>query len=261
MIEAFVTDKNYCPDFFAQFCIPQLKLKGTMQATMESSDSTAPKGRPVSTLLLYYREKSSYGLIPCETKANVAMQKRVYIGGLPRSLTAEDLKNRFKMFGEIIQASIAKDSEDQCRGFGHITINTTTNQWTKCLSVYNHAKWKGGVMKIEDAKPDYKEKHEAEKERIKLKEQQKLEKAKKRRRTTDTDGFIAKDMTLVNDKNVDGRKGWKRGRYGRAIAVMRLQKNNGTKVRINLSAGLRRLGLMFVSSSLCSTLYITETIF
>ncbi|KAH8556653.1 hypothetical protein BGW37DRAFT_552910 [Umbelopsis sp. PMI_123] len=162
-------------------------------------------------------------------KANIALEKRVYIGGLPRSLTAEDLRNRFKMFGEIVDASIAKDIENQCRGFGHITIKTTTNQWTKCVSVYNNAKWKGGVMKIEDAKPGYKEKIEAEKQEIKLKQEQKEEKAKKRKRVTDSDGFLARDMTLINDKNVDGRKGWKRGRYGRGIAVMRLTKDNGTK--------------------------------
>jgi hypothetical protein len=135
------------------------------------------------------------------------------------------------MFGEIVDASIAKDIENQCRGFGHITIKTTTNQWTKCVSVYNNAKWKGGVMKIEDAKPGYKEKIEAGKQEIKLKQEQKEEKAKKRKRVTDSDGFLARDMTLINDKNVDGRKGWKRGRYGRAIAVMRLTKDNGTKVR------------------------------
>lgn len=147
-------------------------------------------------------------------------------------MTADDLQNRFKMFGDIVDASIAKDTENQCRGFGHITIKTTTNQWTKCLSVYNNAKWKGGVMKIEDAKPEYKEKIQAEMEALKVKQAKKQERASKRRRNTDADGFIARDMTLVNDKNMDGRKGWKRGRYGRAIAVMRLQKDNGTKASI-----------------------------
>ena len=148
-------------------------------------------------------------------------------------MTADDLQNRFKMFGDIVDASIAKDTENQCRGFGHITIKTTTNQWTKCLSVYNNAKWKGGVMKIEDAKPEYKEKLQAEMEALKVKQAKKQERASKRRRNTDADGFIARDMTLVNDKNMDGRKGWKRGRYGRAIAVMRLQKDNGTKASIS----------------------------
>ncbi|KAJ2962084.1 hypothetical protein NQZ79_g2782 [Umbelopsis isabellina] len=163
-------------------------------------------------------------------KENVAITKRVYIGGLPSIMTDEDLKTRFKMFGEVLDASIAKDTENKCRGFGHLTINTTTNQWTKCLSVYNHAKWKGGIMKIEDAKPDWKSKREAEREQLEARKLKKEERANKRRRTTDADGYLARDMTLVNDKNVDGRKGWKRGRYGRAIAVMRLQKDNGTKI-------------------------------
>lgn len=172
-------------------------------------------------------------------------------------MTAEDLQNRFKMFGDIVDASVAKDTENQCRGFGHITIKTTTNQWTKCLSVYNNAKWKGGVMKIEDAKPDYKEKLQAEMEALKVKEAKKQERASKRRRNTDADGFIARDMTLVNDKNMDGRKGWKRGRYGRAIAVMRLQKDNGTKASTFAQAfGTSRITNTDIGEFLCSLFLI-----
>lgn len=40
-------------------------------------------------------------------------------------------------------------------------------------------------------------------------------------------------MTPVTDNNMGTRKGWKRGRYGRAIAVMRLKKNDGTKVNFS----------------------------
>lgn len=42
-------------------------------------------------------------------------------------------------------------------------------------------------------------------------------------------------MTPVTDNNMGTRKGWKRGRYGRAIAVMRLKKNDGTKVHTHTS--------------------------
>lgn len=34
----------------------------------------------------------------------------------------------------------------------------------------------------------------------------------------------AADMTLVDEKNVDGRKGWRRGKFGRPIAIVTLRK-------------------------------------
>lgn len=54
---------------------------------------------------------------------------------------------------------------------------------------------------------------------------------KKRKRVT-SDGVLAKDMTLVTDKNMEGRKNWKRGRYGRAIALLHLHKDDGTNVGV-----------------------------
>lgn len=67
----------------------------------------------------------------------------------------------------------------------------------------------------------------------KIKEQE--EKKKKRLlRWNDSEGFHAKDMTPVTDNNMGTRKGWKRGRYGRAIAVMRLKKKDGTTVQSHI---------------------------
>jgi predicted lipoprotein len=48
-------------------------------------------------------------------------------------------------------------------------------------------------------------------------------------RWNQSDGFHAKDMAPVTDNNL--RRGWKRGRYGRAIAVMRLKRPNGSTVK------------------------------
>ncbi|CAO3632583.1 unnamed protein product [Cunninghamella blakesleeana] len=82
-------------------------------------------------------------------------------------------------------------------------------------------------MKIEESKPDYLQKRKLEKEEALLK----LEKKRKREeRWNNSEGFHAKDMSLVTDNNVNTKVGkWKRGRYGRAIAVMRLKKADGTK--------------------------------
>lgn len=95
------------------------------------------------------------------------------------------------------------------------------------MSVYNGAKWRGQELKLEEAKPDYQVRFQQRQEKIKEQEEKKR---KRLLRWNDSEGFHAKDMTPVTDNNMGTRKGWKRGRYGRAIAVMRLKKNDGTKV-------------------------------
>lgn len=94
------------------------------------------------------------------------------------------------------------------------------------LSVYNGAKWRGQELKLEEAKIDWQERKRLRQEKI-LEQEEK--KKKRLARWNDSEGFHAKDMTPVTDNNMGTRKGWKRGRYGRAISVMRLKKNDGTK--------------------------------
>ncbi|KAI8380915.1 uncharacterized protein BYT42DRAFT_513011 [Radiomyces spectabilis] len=154
------------------------------------------------------------------------IEKRVYIGGLADTVTEQTLSDRFNRFGTTTNISVAKDANGNCRGFGHLTIKTTAKQWGTCLSAYNGAKWKGHIMRIEDSKPDYIEKRKIEQQLLEQKEEKKR---KRSQRWNDSDGFLAKDMTPITDRNMPTKKGWKRGRYGRAIAVMRLRKDDGTQ--------------------------------
>lgn len=93
--------------------------------------------------------------------------------------------------------------------------------------MYNGAKWKGSELKLEEAKIDWQERKRLREEKI-LEQEEK--KKKRLERWNDSEGFHSKDMSLITDNNMGTRKGWKRGRYGRAIAVMRLKKEDGTKV-------------------------------
>ena len=34
----------------------------------------------------------------------------------------------------------------------------------------------------------------------------------------------ADDMSLITDKNMDGKRGWKRGRFGRPVITMKLDR-------------------------------------
>jgi hypothetical protein len=95
------------------------------------------------------------------------------------------------------------------------------------LSVYKGSKWKGQEIKIEEAKMDYKEREALRRQKI---EEQEEKKKKRLLRWNDSEGFHAKDMSLVTDNNMNPKRGWKRGRYGRAILQMKLTKSDGTKV-------------------------------
>ncbi|CDH48905.1 hypothetical protein RO3G_07180 [Lichtheimia corymbifera JMRC:FSU:9682] len=164
-------------------------------------------------------------VLPFTAMSDDAIEKRVYIGGLHSSVTDQLLHDRFNRYGTISSATVAKDDQGNCRGFGHLTITTTPKQWAGCLSVYNGAKWKGMVMRLEDAKPDYKERKRKEDEQLRKKEER-----QQRKRLRLEKRFLAKDMTPVTDKNMEKRRGWRRGRYGRAIAIMHLRRPDGTQI-------------------------------
>ncbi|KAI9323224.1 hypothetical protein BX666DRAFT_1884475 [Dichotomocladium elegans] len=155
-----------------------------------------------------------------------AIEKRVYIGGLHESINDQLLRERFARYGTVKDATIAKDSEGHCRGFGHLTILTTSKDWRQCVSVYNGAKWKGAAMRIEEAKPDYAERKRKEDET----EQRKLERRQKKRLRWERHFAASDNMPLVTEKDVEKRKGWRRGKYGRAIAIMHLRRPDGTQI-------------------------------
>ncbi|KAL9545412.1 hypothetical protein MBANPS3_007168 [Mucor bainieri] len=154
------------------------------------------------------------------------VDKRIYIGGLHPSTTEDQIVERFSKFGQVSNVTIAKNTDNECRGFAHMTIHTEPKKWETCLGVYNGAKWRGQELKLEEAKMDWQERKRLREEKI-LEQEEK--KKKRLLRWNDSEGFHAKDMTPVTDNNMGTRKGWKRGRYGRAISVMRLKKDDGTK--------------------------------
>ncbi|CAG8598191.1 6966_t:CDS:10, partial [Paraglomus brasilianum] len=160
--------------------------------------------------------------------------KRVYIGGLSKDVIEEDIANRLRPFGSISNVDIIYQQETgESRGFAYVTIKTTSTLWKKCVSTLNGTIWKGMKLRIEDAKPDYKQRLQDQWEQERKLAGSQVSGArmsKKRKQETVT---LADNMSLITDKNVDGRKGWKKVRYGRAVAVMRLRKDDGTKFVFN----------------------------
>ncbi|KAF9991254.1 hypothetical protein BGZ75_000007 [Mortierella antarctica] len=153
---------------------------------------------------------------------NEHISQRAFIGGLAKDITPTDVEGRFKSFGQLKDVYVAKDVDGSCRGFGYVTIDTTRKDWSKCLALFNGAKWKGHVLKIEEANKDWQTRRQEDVEK-----QAKLEKKaqdailKKFKRNPVKH---AEDMSLITDKNMDGKRGWKRGRFGRPVITMKLDR-------------------------------------
>ncbi|KAF9195395.1 nucleolar protein 8 [Haplosporangium sp. Z 11] len=153
---------------------------------------------------------------------NEHITQRAFIGGLAKDVTPADVEGRFKSFGQLKDVYLAKDLDDGCRGFGYMTLDTTRKEWLKCLALFNGAKWKGHVLKIEEANKDWQTKRQEDLEKQSLLEKKEKDAVLKKIRRSPAKH--AEDMSLVTEKNLDGRRGWKRGRYGRPIIAMRLDK-------------------------------------
>jgi hypothetical protein len=89
---------------------------------------------------------------------------RLYIGGIPPGITAEELAQRFVSFGAVAACEIAPAKEysklHACsppelypRNFGFVTLEPKDDQsLRRALQVYNGCKWRGAVMRCYVAK-------------------------------------------------------------------------------------------------------------
>ncbi|CAG8532264.1 3090_t:CDS:10 [Ambispora gerdemannii] len=177
--------------------------------------------------------------------------KRAYIGGLSKDINEKDLSERFRTFGEITEVEIIRQATGsknflvtsrtcESRGFAYVTLKITENSWKKCVNIFNGAKWNGITLKIQEAKPDYKQRLKQEWETQKKDNEQSSHppstKKRKRPKKGEVVVELSKDMRLVTDSNIDEQKKWKRiNNNGRVATVMRMRKPDGSKVTIDPS--------------------------
>lgn len=162
--------------------------------------------------------------------------RRVFLGGLPTNITAEEVKNRFTPFGTPLSIEVVKNDGGEGRGFAYVDLQCTLDQWKRCKSTYHGKTWKEGKrLRLEEAKDDYKARL--------TEEQSRPEKAKKRKKSKRSGH--TKDMSLVTEETVERRKGWKRGRFGRPMAIMHLRKMDGEMITVDPSAFKESLQKLF----------------
>ncbi|OMJ10434.1 Nucleolar protein 8 [Smittium culicis] len=149
--------------------------------------------------------------IQTEADNNEIQVFRVYVGGLSENITENEVVERFKTFGEIQDSYMPKSA-------------------VSGESLYNGSKWKGSSLKIQLAKTSS---LELVKKSIEDSSSVDLQQERVKKRLLRAKAVHSENMSLVTDKNIDSRVGWKRGRYGRAIAVVKIRKNRDSIVTVD----------------------------
>ncbi|KAJ1783864.1 hypothetical protein LPJ59_006478, partial [Coemansia sp. RSA 2399] len=153
----------------------------------------------------------------------------------------DEVAGRFRPFGQVHSVELPQPVADGLapRGFAYITLSISVAQWHRCLSLYSGAKWKGGKMRVEEAKENYLARLQREREADNNAKLEYVPGNNKRTRCLiseekeeeeDDDcihGVLAKDMALVTGKNIERYAGWTRGRYNRPVLKLSLVKPDG----------------------------------
>ena len=79
------------------------------------------------------------------------MSKNLYVGNLPFSATADDLREAFSQFGTVTRASVVSDRETgRSRGFGFVEMEDGADE---AIANLNGAQFQGRALTVNEAKP------------------------------------------------------------------------------------------------------------
>jgi RNA recognition motif-containing protein len=79
------------------------------------------------------------------------MSKKLYVGNLPFSITAEDLRNVFGEYGVVTSAQVATDRETgRSRGFGFVEM---ANGGDSAIENMNGSQMQGRTLTVNEARP------------------------------------------------------------------------------------------------------------
>jgi RNA recognition motif-containing protein len=79
------------------------------------------------------------------------MSKSLYVGNLPFSTTADDLREAFGQFGSVTRAQVVEDRETgRSRGFGFVEMSEGADT---AIDNLNGAMFQGRTLTVNEAKP------------------------------------------------------------------------------------------------------------
>ncbi|KAN0062970.1 hypothetical protein ACQY0O_004793 [Thecaphora frezii] len=154
-------------------------------------------------------------------------QKRLIVSGLTQSFTAEELKQRFSAFGRVVALDEwpgPRNALGELRPFAYLTIEATGPQVSRCINLLNNSMWKGTMLRVGEAKPDFRKRRLAELEKARKEEGEAATKPAKRKRLPGHIGVEAADMQPVTPQRVkEGLWGWKRTPAGHLIRPLHIR--------------------------------------
>jgi cold-inducible RNA-binding protein len=84
------------------------------------------------------------------------MSTKLYVGGLPYSVTEQQLNELFSQQGTVTSAKVITDKfTGQSRGFGFVEMSTT-EEAQKAISALNGTQMDGRPLTVNEAKPQEK---------------------------------------------------------------------------------------------------------
>ena len=79
------------------------------------------------------------------------MSKNIYVGNLPFSATADDLREAFGAFGTVTRAQVVSDRDTgRSRGFGFVEMSEGAEE---AIGALNGAEFNGRPLTVNEAKP------------------------------------------------------------------------------------------------------------
>ncbi len=79
------------------------------------------------------------------------MSKNLYVGNLPFSVSADDLREAFEKFGTVVSASVVSDRETgRSRGFGFVEM---ADGGEAAIAGMNGADLQGRTLTVNEARP------------------------------------------------------------------------------------------------------------
>ncbi|XP_064633236.1 nucleolar protein 8-like [Lineus longissimus] len=153
--------------------------------------------------------------------------KRLFIGGLFAGISEADLKDRLGRFGDVsnVELKTRKSADGEpVKTFAHLNLESTPDNFKKCVGTYNGAKWKGSTLSIQVAKESFLER--LQKERVAHNQKEKEATASPLVKTP-------KDIRVPGSKPGDpvpGEENWVVGKFGRALPVVYMRRKDGKKI-------------------------------
>ncbi len=79
------------------------------------------------------------------------MSKNLYVGNLPFSTTADDLRQAFEPYGAVTSAQVVSDRETgRSRGFGFVEMDSGTEE---AIAALDGKEFQGRTLRVNEARP------------------------------------------------------------------------------------------------------------